>query len=227
MGGSGKNQGVIEYVNKGEKVRTFLYVLIMTLVVLVGCKDQLVKETVSNKENTISNAVLTKKEKEIITTTSDQSFVYDFIIDKKYKSIKVWVEKYEYGKQVQQESNGLTMEVQGKGNLLLSTTKLIENENKIMFHIGVHNDGASTVAKFIETIPEDPEQELRSVLGSALDNKKNQTITSNMVLGSICYKKGDGAIRTLPSDIFSNVEQYNAELEQYDVVFLLRANFTK
>ncbi|UOQ48715.1 hypothetical protein MUN88_00695 [Gracilibacillus caseinilyticus] len=41
---------------------------------------------------------LTEREEAILSITSDQSYVFDFDVDNKYKEVVVWVEKYETGK---------------------------------------------------------------------------------------------------------------------------------
>lgn len=51
-------------------------------------------------------------------------------------------------------------------------------------------------------------------------------IEGEMVLGSICYSNGT-QIDTLNSDFYQDVDGHINELEKYDVVYLLKADFMK
>ncbi len=51
-------------------------------------------ENNSVKSNTIVHAELTDREIGILSTTSSQSFVFDFTIESEYKEALVWIDKY-------------------------------------------------------------------------------------------------------------------------------------
>ena len=182
---------------------------------LVACD-----ESNSNlKINTVSDAKLTEREKVILSSTGDQSFVFDFNIDDKYKDVAVWIEKYESGNLVG-EINRISTEIKNKGTILFTTSKTTEESNQALFTISINSDGSTGTGWSPETVTKD---DLGIVWGSnPLDNI---SIMDKMVLASICYSRNKEGISTFSTDVYSDVDSHMNELKNYDVVYLLRSEF--
>lgn len=198
-------------------MRRLLYSVMLTLLMLalVACD-----EGNSNlKINTVSDAKLTEREKIILSSTADQSFVFDFNADDKYKDVAVWVEKYESGNLVG-EVNRISTEIKNKGTIIFTTSKTTEESNQALFTISINSDGSTGTGWSPETITK---EDLGIVWGSnPLDNI---SIMDKMVLASICYSKSEEGISTLSTDFYSDVDSHMNELKNYDVVYLLRSEF--
>jgi hypothetical protein len=189
----------------------------LTLLVfsLVACYDG----NSNLKINTVSDAKLTEREKVILSSTADQSFVFDFNVDDEYKDVTVWVEKYESGNLVG-EVNHISTEIKNQGTIIFTTSKTTEESNQAIFTISINSDGSTGTGWSPEKITKD---DLGVVWGSnPLDNI---SIMDKMVLASICYSRSKEGISTLSTDFYSDVDSYMNELKNYDVVYLLRSEF--
>lgn len=48
-----------------------------------------------------------------------------------------------------------------------------------------------------------------------------------VVLGNICYSSDENGMSSLTNDFYDDVEAHMNELEEYEVVYLLKAEFVK
>ncbi|WP_338749564.1 hypothetical protein [Bacillus sp. FJAT-52991] len=198
-------------------MRKILFFTILTLLVfsLIACDNG----NTNLKANTISETKLTEREQAILTTTANQSFIFDFNVDDKYKNVDLWVEKYESGKLVG-KVNDISTEIKNKGTIIFTTSNTIEESNQALFTISVHNDGSTAAGSNQETVPKDY---LSIVSGSnPLDNA---SITDQMILASICYSSSEDEVSTLSSDFYRDADKHMDELKDYEVVYLLRSEF--
>ncbi|MFJ7511553.1 hypothetical protein ACIQW7_19150 [Peribacillus simplex] len=197
--------------------KIFLSIIISLLSLsLVACKDNNPKS-----ENNLSVPELTAREKAILENTAEHSFLIDFNVDDTYKEMSVWVEKYEFGKLVEDEKGRMTTGVEKNGTILFTTSKTDEEQDQSMFNISIQNDGGMTTATYPETIDEKDSM----VSGSA--GQLNINSTKKLALASICYSSGNEGIRSLSTDFYSDMDGHMEELKEYDVVYLLRSEFTK
>ncbi|MFP3727468.1 hypothetical protein U8V72_20005 [Priestia filamentosa] len=178
----------------------------------------------SKKEgNSISQAQLNKREEGIVSTLTNNSFVFDFNIKNTYKNVSLWVEKYEFGKLTKEKMNHLTNDIQGKGNIIFATTAIPDKPSQLIFNIGVSNNDSITANSELETIMEG---NLEDVGGTWEGNPSaKKPIEGDMVLASLSYKKGGNNMHSLSSDFYDNPSKHLEDIEDYDVVYLLRAKF--
>jgi hypothetical protein len=183
---------------------------------LVACKadDQ-------KSENILSVPELTAREKAILENSSEHSFLIDFSVDDTYKEMSVWVEKYEFGKLVEPEMGRMTTGIEKNGTIIFTTSKTDDDQERSMFNVSIQNDAGTDTVTYPETIDEMDS----SVWGSAGKLKINST--NKLALASICYSSGNEGIRSLSTDFYGDTEGHIDELKKYDVVYLLRSEFTK
>ncbi|MBO0586678.1 hypothetical protein [Sporosarcina sp. E16_8] len=175
------------------------------------------------KSNTISAVELTEREHAILTTTSDKSFVFDFNTDSDYKEVSVWVEKYESGKLVNDAISSLLTEVEEKGSIIFATSNPDDSGKKQTFNIGIRgNGGISSVSNF-ETTSDDLDA-MASVWNN-LEGKSN-SIEGELLLAIIGYSSNE-TMSSLSTGFYEDFEGNRKELEKYDVVYLLKAEFNK
>ncbi|MGE7907362.1 hypothetical protein ACQKNS_23475 [Peribacillus sp. NPDC094092] len=183
---------------------------------LVACKAD---EPISG--NNLSVPELTAREKAILENSSEHSFLIDFNVDDTYKEMSVWVEKYEFGKLVEPEMGRMTTAVKDKGTIIFTTSKTAADQKRSMFNISIQNGDGTDTATYPETIDEMDS----SVWGSAGKLKINST--NKLALASICYSSGNEGIHSLSNDFYGDSDSHMDELKKYDVVYLLRSEFTK
>jgi len=183
---------------------------------LVACKadDQ-------KSENILSVPELTAREKAILENSSEHSFLIDFSVDDTYKEMSVWVEKYEFGKLVEPEMGRMTTGIEKNGTIIFTTSKTDDDQERSMFNVSIQNDAGTDTVTYPETIDEMDS----SVWGNAGKLKINST--NKLALASICYSSGNEGIRSLSTDFYRDTEGHMDELKKYDVVYLLRSEFTK
>ncbi|MGE7934492.1 hypothetical protein [Viridibacillus arvi] len=84
-------------------MKQILLVACLSVFVLAGCSEKVDKE---KSENYIQHLELSKHEKSLIQAVAgdNPTFLYEFKVDEKWKSVKLWVEKYEYGQLKEKEA---------------------------------------------------------------------------------------------------------------------------
>jgi len=205
-------------MNKGRNNMKRLFTLVALLVFVLGaCANN------NSKSNTISAVELTEREHAIITTTSDKSFVFEFNTDSDYKEVSVWVEKYESGKLVNDAISSLITDVEENGSIIFATSNPDDSGKKQTFNIGISGNGGISFVSNFETTSDDLD-----AMGSVSNNLegKNNSIEGVLLLANIGYSS-DGTMSSLTTDFYEDFEGHMNELEKYDVVYLLKAEFNK
>ncbi|WP_391121477.1 hypothetical protein [Psychrobacillus sp. L3] len=190
--------------------------LVISIALLIICLGACKKEIQST--NTLSEAKLTDKEKFLLSSTSDKSFVFDYKVDKKYKQISLWVDKYEFGKLVEEKRNNMLTKIEGNGTIIFSNSTTIADQEESIFNISVQSNGGFSGNSTKQKIPIG----MSSTWGS--NPSEYIPIADNMVLASICYSNGQG-MRSLSKDFYSDLDNRLNEIKDYDVVWILKADF--
>lgn len=206
-------------------MKNIVYTVIFSLIVVTsGACDN--NNSDPKSVNTLSEAELTDREKEILSTTADKSFVFDFDVDGTYKEASVWVEKYESGKRVGDKNNHLTTELKDKGTkgtIIFASSKPIDNQS--MFTASINYDGGISSGSSLDTITAVGLEDYGVIWGS--NPEKTISIKGEMVLASICYSNEKNGISTISSDFYRDVDHHMNELKDYDIVYLLKSEFVK
>lgn len=195
-----------------------LFALVALLVFVLGaCANN------NSKSNTISAVELTERENAILSTTSNKSFVFDFNVGSDYKEVSVWVEKYESGKLVNDAISSLITDVEEKGSIIFATTNPYDSGKKQTFNIGISGNGGMSSINNSETTSDDLD-----AMVSILNNLegKDHSIEGELLLANIAYSSGE-TMSSLSTDFYEDFEENMKELEKYDVVYLLKAEFNK
>ncbi len=195
-----------------------LLLAIPIVITLVSCSQKETKE-----ENTISVANLTKREKAILSTTSENFSVFDFQIDnRKYKQLTLWVEKYELGKLVNDKIDLMTTGIEGKGTIIFTVSHPDDKQNQFEFHVGVESNGSTSSAIAVDSFSNDGPDGV----SYALETNPTETIENGMVFSSICISKpGAEVMSSLSTEFYQDVDKHIDKLKEYDTVYLLRGVF--
>lgn len=187
-------------------------VFILLLFSISACSKEV------KSQNAVSEAKLTDREKFILSSTSDYSFVFDFHSNKKYKQVALWVDKYEFGKLAEEKISHLTTEIEGNGTIIFTTSKLIGSQNNSTFNISVGKDGSSSGISTDQVMPKIAQSSGGSnPIGSI-------PISKNMTLATLSFANGN-RMSSLSNKFYKDVERHLSEIETYDVVYVLKAEF--
>ncbi|MCO0597073.1 hypothetical protein NGI46_06290 [Peribacillus butanolivorans] len=221
-------------------MKKILYTAILTLIVLtMGACNNTNNISKSKSDNTLSEAKLTDREKDILSTTTDQSFVFEYhMADSTYKEVSVWVEKYESGKRVEDKKIHVTAGLKNNGTIIFATSTPTSHQNESMFSVSINSKGDTTTGSNLETITKEGSEQSKSLKNSEINTEsvmsvwgsneaENILISDKMVLASVGYSYGEGSMRTLSQDFYSDMDHHINEIKDFDVVYLLRSEFTK
>lgn len=116
-------------MNKMKKIQ-FIPILI-----LISLMSACTNGSAASQSNTIVEAKLNEREEAILSTTSDQSFIYDFKVDSEHTKADVWIEKYEYGELVEEKYVQMSAEVNEKGSVLVTLAASLEDKKQTLINI--------------------------------------------------------------------------------------------
>lgn len=201
-------------------MKKLFFITILTLIAftLSACNNNKVKS------NTIMKAELTDREEAILAFTSNQSFIFDFSSEK-YNEVSVWIEKYEFGNLVNEQIGYISTGIADTGSIILTANESNTTPNQIFFNIGINSDGITNSSSTTDTISNNSNEGVMTVWGSI--GEEMEITNEEMALGSIYFSWGDGSTSSLTSSFYKDVEVRLNEIENYDVVYLLRSKFVK
>lgn len=183
------------------------------------------------KSNTIVNEELTVREEAILSTTSNHSFVFDFNIESEYKEVAVWIEKYEFGKLIEERMGYLTTEVMdnGYGSVIFTIIESNEIENQTLFNIGISSNGVTDSVTGSTTISDVVSTKDTDGRSGVLGNIREEIEVTNeqMVLASIGFAWDESSMVSFSSGFYKDDERRISELENYEVAYLLKSKFIK
>lgn len=189
-------------------------ILILTLLafLLSACDNK------NSMSNTISVAELTDRENAILATTSEKSFVFNFQIDSEYKEASVWIEKYKSGKLVDDEISKITSQVAESGSIIFTTS----GQKQFTYSIGINSKGGTGSTTGFDTDSNSLDN-MSSIWGTFQGD--NTSIEGEVVLATICYSDSESGMRSLSPDFYKDANGHMKDLEEYDVVYLIKTEF--
>lgn len=201
------------------KKSIILTLVTMLVFTLSACSNN------NTESNIIVRAELTDREYATLSTTSNQEFVFEFHTESEYTEAAVWIEKYEFGKLVGERIGYLTTEIKNNGSVNFTMDDLHASENQVFFNLGINSNGvrgSSTISEIISTKGRDSRSGLG---GSIIDEMK---ITNDaMVLANIVFTWDKSSMTSFPDEFYKDIEHGNNELENHEVVYLLKSAFSK
>ncbi|OLS37127.1 hypothetical protein BTR22_10625 [Alkalihalophilus pseudofirmus] len=173
--------------------------------------------------NTIVNAELTEREKTILSATTDQTFIFDFTTGSEFNELDVWIEKYEFGKLVDEPIGHIRTEIEEKGSIFFTTNQSSVESNEAFFRLGISSNGSTGSSALSDIISNKDSEGMQTVWDTL--NEEIDITNDELVLGSICYSWDEAGMSSLSSEFYHDVEGRMHEIEKYEVVYLLRSKF--
>lgn len=173
--------------------------------------------------NTIVNAELTEREKTILSATTDQTFIFDFTTGSEFNELDVWIEKYEFGKLVDEPIGHIRTEIEENGSIFFTTNQSSVESNEAFFRLGISSNGSTGSSALSDIISNKDSGGMQTVWDTL--NEEIDITNDELVLGSICYSWDEAGMSSLSSEFYHDVEGRIHEIEKYEVVYLLRSKF--
>src|SRR5690625_4019987 len=197
----------------------FIAIVLMLALTLNACGNSNVKS------NTIVNAELTDRETGILSTTSSQSFVFDFNIENEYKKASVWIEKYEFGKLIEERIGYLTAEIENNGSIILAIIESSTSEKQAFFKLGINSNGVTSSSTIVDVVSTKGTENSSIVWGNL--SEKMDITNDQLILASIGFSWDEGSMVSFTTDFYKEAEPRISELENHEIVYLLKGEFTK
>lgn len=198
------------------------------------------------QNNTIKKVKLTEKDEKILSINQNRTLMFDYKADKEYKEFKFWVEKYEAGVLVDNhvvkssmekgETDDKHLNEKMQGTITFNVLELTADSNigreqtEVIFNL-VNNMAPKEKSitwnsmQGIDILSEDS-TEIWSNMVSDFE-QKTMKIDGEMLLASVMYIKGDNDLIMYPNGFYSVPKITEEHLKNYDVAYLLKAEFKK
>lgn len=201
--------------------KTYIIPIILFIFSLSACDNS----NSNSKSNVIFAANLDERDNAIISTTSKESFIFDYNIDAEYKQVVVWIEKYESGKLIDKLGYMTTETEKNNGTIILATSKESDKEKQQTYYIGVGDKGGTTSAAVPDVKSKDMEN--MPILSGQLTDEKTLKDDEENVLATIAYSDDQYGSSSVSNDFYEDPKAYMDELNKYNVVYLFKAKFKK
>lgn len=177
----------------------------------------------NSETDKITVAKVTDREKTILSTMAEKSFVFDFHVDSEYEEVSLWMEKYEAGQLVETDFGELTAMIKEEGSIVW-TTLSNPNSSEKMFYLGVGDDSGSSSVMSID----DEAEKIADLASVWNDFSDTITVTEKaMVIAGIGFSSEESGLNSFTRSFFNNFESHQDELEQFDVAYVLKVEFKR
>jgi hypothetical protein len=195
-------------------MKRLVITIALIMVIISGCDKP-------EPENSIAEAKLTDREKAILDTIADRSFAFDFK-NKDYKEVTIWLEKYTFGEIADEKIAWMKSGIVESGTILFTTSKQADGEYSHSYYIGILDDGGSVSGSGSVDFP-DGLPNMMSTWGNLSDQV---AINGEIVLAAICYSDDEHGMSGLTTAFWENPARHMNDLKEYDVTYLLKAEFS-
>ena len=212
-----------------KRLKILMTVGLLTTV-LYGCEESIASEKSRQKDNTISSVQsFSDRENTILTTAAETAMVFDFQLANQYKELKVWIEKYRFGKLIDDKSSlSGTDSFKDSGTIVFAAPRSVEEDMPFTYQIGIGNNGQfMTTAQTDENQTKDDQFEKMGMVWGSLEEEKSIPDNEDFLLGYIGLSSDDSGISSVSSELFHKLGNEQEELQDYDIAYLIKARFIR
>ena len=171
-----------------------------------------------SSSNLITSVDPGERETALIDMLTNHYFIFDYLTDKEYKEVKVWVENYENGELIDQSIQFSHFEVSEEGSIIFAMLN-DTNDNQLSIHIGTIADG--NITSFKSQVESPDTESMISVWGTA--SEEMSLDDGEVVLAYLLYSDAGRGISTPSIEYFEDTN--SDEFKKYDVAYLIKAEF--
>lgn len=195
------------------KIRVFI--LLFIALILVGCSNEGIKNTIQQKELSSKNQLLLK------AAVGEMNYYYEFIAEKG-KFLRIWVERYQYGKLVEQVGGiGTEMLKDEKGEILIYFLDDPEWENYYLRTVVLDESGYAVANGQIAK----PNANLNAGIWSSNLNEK-VPLTEDMLLGYMAFFEVDDESSMGIKTTLAEPKEFIEENRDIPEIYLIRASLS-
>ncbi|MDT9754835.1 hypothetical protein ABEO47_00985 [Heyndrickxia faecalis] len=200
----------------------FACLALLLLCVLTGW-NLLGKSGKPANANTFKPAKLTANEEAILHASTDNSFLYQYRVDPhKYKSVRIWLEEYKYGKLVNGDLFELEGEAGKKGTIMFTASPVSENSKRYKIIEGIYTGKGNTTFSTFKTFPQAGDKDINAFSLSGVDSA--ESASGKKILGAIGFSKDDSAPAP-PLHDFEDLRKHKKEIQSYATLLVVRCEF--
>ncbi|TFE02310.1 hypothetical protein [Jeotgalibacillus salarius] len=198
-------------------MKTNQLVFALPLVLLIGACN-------NDESASIQESELTERESFILTVNADQYFMFEYDLKESYTEMKVWVEKYENGEFIENVSEMITPLDQDGSIVFTTSSGPYEESGPAVqhFRIGVGVEDSTTYTSTEDAMQNLTGRDFSSTWGLFVEEE--QPIEDELLLAYLAHSS-ESMMSSLPIDFAEDPDLYQDELEEYDVAYLLKAEF--
>lgn len=194
--------------------RLWMFLLVLVVLVLTACSSE-------TGENKVQPAKLTDKEEVLLTTLTNTSFMFDYEVTSDVSEVRVWAEKYEAGKLVDEHVVDLMTEATEKTGSIVIATINNENEQKTQqHHIGIGDKSGS--GSTVVTDEMSQETDGMMMVWGDLTEPRSFDIGEELILATIAHSSDDTGISSLSNEFYKNADVDTEALVDYDFVYVYK-----
>lgn len=172
-------------------------------------------------ENKVKPAKLTDREEVMMTTLTNTSFLFDFDLTSEVSEVRVWAEKYEAGKLVDEHLVDLMTEAtERKGSIVIATINIDDEQNTQQHHIGIGDKSGSGSTVVTDEVSKEIGNML-SVWGN-IEEERSFASGEEVILATVAYSSDDSSISSISGVFYDKSEVDLSELEDYDIVYVYK-----
>ncbi|MEK4090757.1 MULTISPECIES: hypothetical protein [unclassified Viridibacillus] len=194
----------------------------LSVFVLTGCSEKVDKEL---SENYIQHLELSKREKSLIQAVTgdgdNPTFIHEFKVDEKWKSVKLWVEKYEYGQLKEKDAVAISVGIEEKGKFVVSFRRLPNGKPNAIVRVALIDDKAIYSSEGNIKLPKTGSS------GSANIVSEKVKVGQDMVLAQVIYSKQDQNISIGDWNLYNNPNELAEKTSKYPAVYFVLCSFSE
>lgn len=184
--------------------------------------------------NTIAESQLTEREEAILQGVHNQSLIFDYTVDSSYDTGAVWIETYEFGEQTEWDIMHVSMEITGSdsGYIVFTPAELYGTEDQLLLTVGISTGTSSHYGTTSDSLPDlgtetDEDGFSENTIWGTSSNQTIDLTSGEIILGSLIAASMDDGLSTLSSGFYTDAEENREEIEEYEAIYLIKAEFTK
>ncbi len=178
--------------------------------------------------NTIVESQLTERERAILFSTSSESLVFDFNVNSTYTNAAVWIERYEFGEVAEWNISSLDREVTDSGYIVFVPYDRfsLEQEDELFLTVSIISGLDSSSTSTSELLEEQGTGPNSGTIWETVTNPIIDLTSGEVVLGSLITSSTEEGISRLSRDFYANPDENLEEIEGYEQVYLIKAEFS-
>lgn len=172
-------------------------------------------------ENTVKPAKLSDREEVMMKTLANTSFIFDYDLASDVSEVRVWAEKYEAGKLVDEHMVDLMTEAsESKGWVVIGTVRGDSEEKIQQHHIGIGDKSGHGSTILREALSEEA-SEMMSVWGD-LEESRSFATGEEIILATVAHTSADASISSISIEFYESAEVDREKLTEYDFVYVYK-----